>query len=171
MKHGNEDISSRYRFHFISSRYICWSGISGSNSSSILVFWRIFILFFTVAAPVYISSNSSPGLFFSISLPILDVFVFLLILMLTEYLLYLWKVKVLVAQLCLTLCNPVDYKPPGSSVHEILQARILKWVAIPSSGDLPDPGIELRVPALQADSLPPEPPGKPIIFMYQLFML
>ena len=34
-----------------------------------------------------------------------------------------------VAQLCLTLCNPMDYTPPGSSVHGILQARILEWVA------------------------------------------
>ena len=36
-------------------------------------------------------------------------------------------------QLCLTLYNPVDYKPPGSSVHRILQAKILEWVAMPSS--------------------------------------
>ena len=43
----------------------------------------------------------------------------------------------------------------------ILQARILEWVAMPSSGDLHDPGIELRSPSLQADSLPTEPPGKP----------
>ena len=35
-----------------------------------------------------------------------------------------------VAQLCPTLCNPVDCSPPGSSVHGILQARILEWVAI-----------------------------------------
>ena len=48
----------------------------------------------------------------------------------------------LVAQLYLTLGNPVDYSPPGSSVHGILQARILEWVAIPSPGDLPDAGIE-----------------------------
>ena len=39
----------------------------------------------------------------------------------------------LVAQSCLTLCNPLDYSPPGSSVHEILQARILERVAIPFS--------------------------------------
>ena len=39
----------------------------------------------------------------------------------------------LVAQLCPTLCNPMDCSPPGSSVHEILQARILEWVAIPFS--------------------------------------
>ena len=40
-------------------------------------------------------------------------------------------VKVLAAQLCLTLCNPMDCSPPGSSVHGILQVRILEWVAIP----------------------------------------
>ena len=45
------------------------------------------------------------------------------------------------AQLCLTLCN--TWSPPGSSVHGILQARLPEWVAIPSPGDLPDPGIEL----------------------------
>ena len=43
------------------------------------------------------------------------------------------KVKVLVAQSCLTLCSPMDCSLPGSSVHEILQARILEWVAIPFS--------------------------------------
>ena len=54
------------------------------------------------------------------------------------------KVKVLVAQSCLTLCDPMDCSPPGSSVHGILQARMLEWVAMPSPGDLPDPGIEPR---------------------------
>ena len=43
----------------------------------------------------------------------------------------------------------------------ILQARILEWIATPSSGDLPNPGIEPRSPTLWADSLPSEPPGKP----------
>ena len=36
-------------------------------------------------------------------------------------------------QSCATLCNPMDCSPPGSSVHGILQARILEWVAMPSS--------------------------------------
>ena len=40
-----------------------------------------------------------------------------------------WKVKVLVTQSCLTLCRPMDYSLPGSSVDGILQARILEWVA------------------------------------------
>ena len=55
----------------------------------------------------------------------------------------------------------MDGSPPGSSLHGILQARILDWVAISFSRDLPDPGIEPGSPALQADSLPSEPPGKP----------
>ena len=38
-----------------------------------------------------------------------------------------------VAQSCPTLCDPVDCSPPGSSIHRILQARILEWVAVPSS--------------------------------------
>ena len=70
-------------------------------------------------------------------------------------------VKVKVVQLCLTLCNPMDY-----TVHGILQARILEWVAFlfsrGSPGDLPDPGIEPGSPALQVDSLPAEIQGKPL---------
>ena len=66
----------------------------------------------------------------------------------------------LAAQLCPTLCNPIDCTLPGSSVHGILQARILEWVAMPSSGDLPHPGIKPRSPALQVDSLLSEAPGK-----------
>ena len=105
------------------------------------------------------------------------------------------KVKVKVAQSCLTLWDPMDY-----TVHGILQARALEWVAFSfsrgssqprdrtqvsriaggfftiwatreaqeywgglpfsSPGDLPNPGIEPRCPALQADALPSEPPGK-----------
>ena len=49
------------------------------------------------------------------------------------------------------------------TVHGILQARILEWVASPSPADLPDPGIEPGSPALQVDSLPTEPSGKPEI--------
>ena len=45
-------------------------------------------------------------------------------------------------QSCLTLCNPVDCSPPGSSIHGILQARILEWIATPPPEDLPSPGIE-----------------------------
>ena len=47
-----------------------------------------------------------------------------------------------VAQSCLTLCDPMDYSPPGSSAHGILQARILEWAAISTPGDVPNPGIK-----------------------------
>ena len=71
------------------------------------------------------------------------------------------KVKVSVTQSCLTLCDPMDCRPPGSSVHGILQARILEWVPFPSPGDLLKPGVKHGSPTLQADSLPTEPPGEP----------
>ena len=45
-------------------------------------------------------------------------------------------------QLCSTLCNPMNYSLPGSSVHGVSQARILKWVAMPSSRASSQPGIE-----------------------------
>ena len=71
---------------------------------------------------------------------------------------------VLVAQSCPTLCNPMDWGPPGSSVHGIFQARKLEWVAILFfQGIFPTQGIELGSPTLQADSLPSEPPGKTTI--------
>ena len=50
-------------------------------------------------------------------------------------------------QLCLTFYDPMDCSLPVSSVHGILQARILEWVAVPSPGDPPDLGIEPRFPA------------------------
>ena len=54
-------------------------------------------------------------------------------------------------QSCPTLCNPLDCSPPGSSVHGILQARILEWVSMPFSRGSSDPEIEpesLTSPAL-----------------------
>ena len=70
--------------------------------------------------------------------------------------------EVKVAQSSPILCDPMDY-----TVHGILQARILEWVAFPFPGDLPNPGIKPRSPALQVDSLPAEPPGKPF-YLYKL---
>ena len=64
-------------------------------------------------------------------------------------------------QFCPTLYDHMDCSPPGSSAHGILQARILEWVAMPSSRGSSNPGIKPRSPALQADSLPAEPQGKP----------
>ena len=62
----------------------------------------------------------------------------------------------------LTLCDPTDCSPPGSSVHGILQAKILSGLPFPPPGDLSHPGIEPGSPALEADSLLSEPPEKPL---------
>ena len=70
------------------------------------------------------------------------------------------KKKDEVAQLCPTLCDPMDCSLPGSSVQGILQARVLQWVSIFFPRRFPDPGIKPGSPALQADALPSEPPGK-----------
>ena len=67
------------------------------------------------------------------------------------------KVKVLVAQSGLTLCDPMNCSPPGSSVHVILQARILSGLLFPSLGNLPNPETEAGSPTLQADSSLSEP--------------
>ena len=61
-------------------------------------------------------------------------------------------VIVFVAQSCLTLCDPMDCGPLVSSVHGILQAKILEWIAIAFSRGSFDPGIEPGSPPLQADS-------------------
>ena len=53
--------------------------------------------------------------------------------------------SVLVTQSCLTLCDPMDCSPPGSSVHGILQARILEWIAISSSRESPPTGDQTLV--------------------------
>ena len=70
-----------------------------------------------------------------------------------------------VAQLCLTLCDPLDCSPPGSSVHGILQGKILEWVAILFSRRSSQPRDQTQSPVLQAASLPSEPPGKPHVGM------
>ena len=69
----------------------------------------------------------------------------------------------LVTQSCPTLCDPIDCSPPGSSVHWGV-SRQEYWSGLPgpSPGDLPHPGMEPRLPALQADSLMSEPPEKPL---------
>ena len=82
------------------------------------------------------------------------------------------KVKVLVTQLCLTVCDPTDGSPPDSFVYGTIAhqaplsmgfSRQEYWsgLTFPSPGNHPDPGIEPGSPALQADSLPSEPLGKP----------
>ena len=71
-------------------------------------------------------------------------------------------VCVSVAQPCLTLCNPMDCSPSGSSVHGILQARILEWIAYAFlQGIFPTYGLNLCILHWQADSLPLSHLGSP----------
>ena len=75
-----------------------------------------------------------------------------------------WRAKSL--QSCLTLCHPVDYSLPGSSVYGILQARILEWVAMPSSrvSSLPRDRTQVSCGSCVAGRFfTAEPPGKPNI--------
>ena len=68
-------------------------------------------------------------------------------------------------QLCPTLCNPMDYSPPGSSVYGILQARILEWVVMPSSRGSSRPRDRTHVSCsscIAGRFFTTEPPGKPI---------
>ena len=68
-------------------------------------------------------------------------------------------------QSCLTLCNPMDHSPPGSSVHGISQARILEWVAISFSRESSQPRDQtayLTSSAFVGGFFTPlVPPGKP----------
>jgi len=74
-----------------------------------------------------------------------------------------------------TLCGPMDCSQPGSSVRGILQARILEWIAMPSSrgSSRPKDGIWASLCLLhwQQDSLPLLPPGKPIFLPTYQFIL
>ena len=70
-----------------------------------------------------------------------------------------------VSQSCLTLCDPMDCSPPGSSIHEIFQARVLEWVAISFSRGSSWPRDQTGSPALWADPLLSEPPGEPLILL------
>ena len=63
-------------------------------------------------------------------------------------------------QLCPTLCNSMDCSPRGSSIHRILQGRILEWVAKPSTGGLLNQMIKPKSPASAGRFLTTEPPGK-----------
>ena len=67
---------------------------------------------------------------------------------------------VLIAHSCLTLCDPMDCSPAGDSVHGFSRQEYWSGLPFPSPEDLPDSGTEPEFTALQADSLPSEPPGK-----------
>ena len=70
---------------------------------------------------------------------------------------------VLVTQSCLTLCDPEDCSLPGFSIHGIFQEKILEWVAIFFSRRYSWPRDQTWSPALQADTLPSEPPGEALV--------
>ena len=77
------------------------------------------------------------------------------------------KMKVLVAQLFLTLCNPMDCSPPGSSVHGILQARTLEWVAIPFSRGSSQPRDQTHFSCIAGRIFTTARPEKPLSFHQQ----
>ena len=66
-----------------------------------------------------------------------------------------------VAQPCPTLCNPMDCGPPGSSVHGILQARTLEWVAMPSSRGSSRPRDRTHISCVAGGSFTTLPPFMP----------
>ena len=78
------------------------------------------------------------------------------------------KSGVLDTQPCLTLCDPMNYSPPDSSVHGILQARILCGLPFPPPGNLTDPGIEPASPPSAGRFFTTEPPGQPHVQSFGL---
>ena len=75
-------------------------------------------------------------------------------------------VRAKLLQSCSALCDPMDCSPPGSSVHGVLQAGTLEWVAVPPPGDLPEPGMNphpFHLLHCPVGSLPLAPPGRPLI--------
>ena len=81
----------------------------------------------------------------------------------------------LVAQSCPNLCDPIDHSPPGSSVHGILQTKMLEWVAISFCRGSSQPRARTCVScvslALQVDSLPAEPSGKPLRVTFTVYKM
>ena len=77
-------------------------------------------------------------------------------------------------QSCPTLCDPMDCSLPGSSVHGTLHARIMEWVAVPSSRRSSQPRDQTRVSRLlhwKAGSLPRASPGQPLWFITLFYQI
>ena len=72
----------------------------------------------------------------------------------------LCQIRCLCAQSCLTFCNPMDWSPPGSSVHGFSRQEYWTGLPFPSPGDLPNPGIKPASPALAGRSFATRLPGK-----------
>ena len=77
----------------------------------------------------------------------------------------------LVAKSCPTLCDPVDYSWPGSLVREILQARILKWIAMSFSRESARPRDWTRISCIAGGFSAAEPPGKSAICMVSMSLI
>ena len=74
-----------------------------------------------------------------------------------------WEIQLVVfTQLCPTLCDPMDCGPPGSSVHGILQPRILQWVAMPFSRGSSQPKDRTQVSHTAGGFFTTEPSGNPM---------
>ena len=78
---------------------------------------------------------------------------------------YLYESESEVAQLCPTLCDPMDCSLQAPPSMGFSRQECWSGLLFPSPGDLSDPGIKSKSPTLQADTLPSKPPGKPIICM------
>ena len=119
----------------------------------VLIFWGTAILFSITATLFFILTNSAKGIWF--------LHILINVQSKKEHTLIRSWVS------SCAVCNPVDCGLLGSSVHGILQARILEWAAFPSPGGLPDPGIEptsfLCLPHWQVDSLPLTHLGSPFL--------
>ena len=89
----------------------------------------------------------------------------------TNWISYAW-VHAKLLQSCLTLCDPMDCSPPGFSVHGIMQARILEWVAMPSSRGSSQPRDWTWVFCIAGEFLTAEPPGKPqsVLYLYLKYL-
>ena len=128
------------------------SGIAGSRGNFIFNFLKNHLPFSTAAATFYIPTSKHTGFWFF------------------HVLISTYNFRCLVAQSCLTLCDPMDCSPPGSSAHGILQARILELIAISFSKGSSISRDRTQVSYIAAGILATEPPGKPhlriALFLY-----
>ena len=81
------------------------------------------------------------------------------------------RVKALVSQSCLTLCDPMDCSHQASPSMKFSRQEYWSRWPFPTPRDLLNPGVELGSPSLQADSLPSEPPGKPLFSILHSYYL
>ena len=146
-----------------------WNSLAFSMIQRMLAIWSLVPLPFL--NPAWTSGSSQftyceawLGEFWALLIGIMVIKYPFSLLLANFHILTIWmKVKMLVPQSWLTLCDLMDCSWPGFSDRGILQARMLGWSGLPfpSPGDLPDPGVEPGSVALQAYFLPSEPSGKP----------